>query len=116
MTQIFISEPAVYLPVAADQFISMRLQQQRPQDILHTARHILLRYSSEPGIHAQSFSSCHVVQHGVKLRAVTNALLHLQSRDKCPLSYLGLLKATWLYIGDLANLNPKGELLKSFYL
>lgn len=64
-------------PVAADQFISMRLQQQRPQDVLHTAGHIFLRYSSEPGVHTQSFSSCHVVQHGVKLRTVTNALLHL---------------------------------------
>lgn len=85
----------VYQPVAADQFIGMRLQQQRPQDIFHTARHILLWYSSEPGIHTQSFSSCHVVQHGIKLRAVTNALLHLQSRDKCPLSNLCLLKAMW---------------------
>lgn len=78
-------------PVATDQFISMRFQQQRPQDILHTARHILLGYTSEPGIHAQSFFSRHVVQHSIKLRAVTNALLHLQSRDKCPLSNSELL-------------------------
>lgn len=85
-----------YLPVAADQFISMRLQQQRPQDILHAARHILLWYSSQPGIHTQGFSSCHVVQHCVKLRAVPDALLHLQTRDKCPLSNPGLLKAAQL--------------------
>lgn len=60
----------------------MWLQQQRPQDVLHTGRHILLRYSSEAGIHAQSFSSCHVIQHSIKLGAVANALLHLQSKDK----------------------------------
>lgn len=60
----------------------MRLQQQRPQDILHTGGHILLWYSSEPGIHAQSFSSRHVIQHSIKLGTVTNALLHLESKDK----------------------------------
>lgn len=104
---LFFFAPTVHLPVAADQFISMRLQQQRPEDILHTARHILLWYSSEPGIHTQSFSSCHVVQHSIKLGAVTNALLHLQSRDKCPLSNSGLLKALQVYTGDSVNLNPK---------
>lgn len=70
-----------FLPVAANKFISMRLQQQRPQDILHTARHILLWYSSEPGVHTESFSSCHVVQDSIKLRTVADALLHLQSQD-----------------------------------
>lgn len=60
----------------------MWLQQQRPQDVLHTGRHVLLRYSSEAGIHAQSLSSCHVIQHSIKLGAVANALLHLQSKDK----------------------------------
>lgn len=60
----------------------MWLQQQRPQDVLHTGRHVLLRYSSEAGIHAQSLSSCHVIQHSIKLGAVPNALLHLQSKDK----------------------------------
>ena len=66
------------LPVAADQFLSVRLQQQGPEDVLHTAGHIPLWYSSEPGIHTQSFPSCHVVQQGVKLGTVTDALLHLE--------------------------------------
>lgn len=74
--------PKSYLPVAADQFISMRLQQQRAQDILHAARHVLLWDSSEPGVHTQSFSSCHVVQYCIKLRTVPYALLHLLYRDK----------------------------------
>lgn len=60
----------------------MWLQQQRPQDVLHTGRHVLLRYSSEAGIHAQSLSSCHVIQHSIKLGAVANALLHLQPKDE----------------------------------
>lgn len=72
-----LAPPKSYLPVAADQFISMRLQQQRAQDILHAARHVLLRDSSEPGVHTQSFSSCHVVQYCIELRTVAYALLHL---------------------------------------
>lgn len=75
-----LTKAPAYQPVTPDQLVSMRLQQQRPEHILHTARHVLFWYSSEPGIHTQSFSSCHVVQCGIKLRTVTNALLHLQCR------------------------------------
>lgn len=32
-----MTKATVYQPVTADQLISMRLQQQRPEDILHTA-------------------------------------------------------------------------------
>lgn len=69
-------------PVAADQFVSMRLQQQGPEDVLHTAHNILLWYPSEPGVHTQSLPPCHVIQHSIKLGTVTDTLLHLQSRDK----------------------------------
>lgn len=65
-------------PVAAHQLVGVRLQQQRAQDVLHAAGHVLLRDSPEPGVHAQRLSARHVVQHGVELRAVADALLYLR--------------------------------------
>lgn len=73
-----LSMVSISIPVTADQFVSMWLQEQRAEHILHTCKHVFLWDSSEPCIHAESLTTSHVIQHSVKLRAVANSLLYLQ--------------------------------------
>ncbi len=51
----------MFIPVAADEFVSVRFEQQRAQDIFYTGYDIFLWDAPQPGIHAQGFPPCHVI-------------------------------------------------------
>lgn len=67
-------------PVGPDKLVGVGLQQQPPQHVLHAAADVTLRDAPQPGIHAERLTACHVLQQGIKLRAVADPLLHLGAR------------------------------------
>lgn len=72
--------PCLLSPVGPHKLVSVGLQEQPSQHVLHAAANVALGDAPQPGVHAQGLAACHVVQEGIELRAVADPLLDLGAR------------------------------------
>ena len=66
-----------YLPVGAGQLVHMPLHHELPSERGDVRVDVSLLDASKPPEHAQGFPSRHLVEDGVRLRAVADLALHL---------------------------------------
>lgn len=71
-------------PVGPDELVRVGLQEQPPQHVLHAAADVALGDAPQPGVHAEGLTARHVLQEGIKLRAVPDPLLDLGGEERKP--------------------------------
>lgn len=81
-------EEAGCIPVMSSEFVGVRAEHQDVNQTVDHSPYAFLGNAPQSGIHGQRLSPSHLVQDGVKLRAVTHVCLHLGNKAKTVINEL----------------------------
>lgn len=76
------------IPVMSSEFVGVRAEHQDVNQTVDHSPYAFLGNAPQSGIHGQCLSPSHLVQDGVKLRAVTHVCLHLGNKAKAVINEL----------------------------